>query len=390
MAADHAATAKTGVLEPRLHDGRNRSEARRREDGPQRLPSSRPAPGGVRGYYRDHRRAFILVLLVPVVLMVALGGFAVACWSHINRVPITFPGSPPGGTTFLLVGSDSRSFVQSEADRNTFGTATISPGQHADVIVLVRITSGGSVSVLPIPRDLLVQLPDGAPTRITMSLLGGPQAVVDTLCHSLGVGVNHLMLIHMNGLRALVNDVGGIAITVATPERDTVTGLSIVHAGVNRLDGSQALAYVRSRHLEEFVNGAWQPAPTAQDERSGRASQVLAALGANLHIGPTAPLTSAKRLWELSGAVTIDGGTSPLALSELAHVLGKLRGADQITLPVALHSAYVPVADLAPGGATSLTQFEGGSTPGCSLRSSTSTISSPTVLAGPTSPEGTS
>jgi len=325
---------------------------------------------------------------VPVLVVVASGAFAVACWVHLDRVPITFPGSPPGGTTYLLVGSDSRAFVQTGSDQATFGTSGASPGQHADVIVLLRVSSAGHVAVMPIPRDLLVQLPDGAPTRITMSLMSGPQSVVGTLCQSLGIGVNHLVLIHMNGLRSLVDDVGGITLRVPAPERDMVTGLSIGHSGVNHLDGAQALAYVRSRHLEYFEGGSWRPASTAQDERSGRAAQVLSLLGARLDLGAASPLTSARRLWELSGALTVDGGASPFALTALATALGQLHTATQVTLPVTLHPGYVPVADLDPGGATTGIQFDGGPTPGCTVRSPITT-SSPATIAGPIAPGGT-
>ena len=57
-------------------------------------------------------------------------------------------------------------------------------------------------------------------------------------------------------------------------------------------------------------------------------------LGAHLDLGPSSPLTSAKRLWELSGALTVDGGASPLALTALATALGQLHTATQVTLPV--------------------------------------------------------
>jgi LCP family protein required for cell wall assembly len=201
-----------------------------------------------------------------------------------------------------------------------------------------------------------------------MSLLDGPQALVDTVCHSLGVGVDHLVLIHMDGLRSLVNDVGGITIRVATPERDTVTGLSITHSGSSHLNGTQALAYVRSRHLEYFENGRWQLATTADDERSGRASQVLSVLGSRLNLSPSKPLTSAKRLWELSGAITIDGGASPLALSQLAHALEQMHSATQVGLPVTLHPGYVPTAELDPGGPAALAHFNGGTAASCRLR----------------------
>lgn len=213
----------------------------------------------------------------------------------------------------------------------------------------------------------MVELPDGAPTRITMSLQDGYQTVVDTVCHSLGIGVSHLVLIHMDGLRSLVNDEGGINVQAPVPERDTVTGLVINHPGLNNLNGSQALAYARSRHLEYLENGVWIPAPTAADERSGRDAAVLAQVGAEMGLTPLSPIASVQRLWDLSGVVTTDTGANPLVLSDIAHALEHLNSATHVVLPITLHPGAVPTADLNPGGPALLEQF-GGTTPNCSIR----------------------
>ena len=256
----------------------------------------------------SRHRVAIAVLAVPAVLVMASGVFAAACWFHVQRVPVSFPGSAPGGTTYLLVGNDSRAFVQSASDRSTFGTPATFPGQHANVVILVRVRSHGGPEVLSVPRDLLVRLPDGAPVRLTQSFTMGAQTLVDTVCHSLGVGVSHLAIIQMDGLRSLVDDAGGITISAPTPERDLVTGLSLTHAGRNHLDGAQALAYVRPRHLQLLEGGKWVTAPNTLDERSGRARAVLALIGANLAIGPTNPIGSARLIWDLSGTLTVDSG----------------------------------------------------------------------------------
>jgi LCP family protein required for cell wall assembly len=315
-----------------------------------------------------HRLYWVLAIAVPATVILVVGMFAAGCWFRINRLSLHFPGSPRGGTTYLLVGSDSRSFVDSASERARFGSTTSSPGQHGDVILLVRVATGGHVSVMPIPRDLLVALPDGAPTRITMTLLQGPQTMIDTMCDSLGIGVNHLVLIRMNGLESIVDAVGGVEVRSSFPERDLVTGLSISHSGWSHLDGSQALAYVRSRHLEYFENGTWRTASTAADERSGRAAVILRQLGNRMDLRIFAPVSSVERLWTLSGALTVDRGASPFDLDQLAHALEQSSRAPQVDLPVTLHPGPVPTADLDPGGRVASIQFNGGTTPGCSFR----------------------
>jgi anionic cell wall polymer biosynthesis LytR-Cps2A-Psr (LCP) family protein len=43
-------------------------------------------------------------------------------------------------------------------------------------------------------------------------------------------------------------------------DRDTFSGLSIPNPGCVALDGNSALAFVRSRHREEFKRGRWRDA----------------------------------------------------------------------------------------------------------------------------------
>ena len=51
-----------------------------------------------------------MVVAVVVVLAIAIPLVTgVLLWNRIERVPVHLAGSTPGGTTYLLVGSDSRS-----------------------------------------------------------------------------------------------------------------------------------------------------------------------------------------------------------------------------------------------------------------------------------------
>ena len=307
-----------------------------------------------------------VVVVVAVVLFCA--AFGAVLWRRVDRVAISFPGSAPGGTTYLLVGDDSRAFVHTAAQRTTFNTAAEAPGDHADVVILVRMTSGGQLRVLSIPRDLVVQLPDGAPSRLTMALTQSPQTLVDTLCHSMGVGVDHLVLIHMNGLEQLVDDVGGLTVQAPGPERDAVTTFRTSRAGPVHLDGADALAYVRSRHLQVLHGTTWVAVPPSVDDRSGRAEAVLSQVGARLDLSPAAPVSTVRNLWDLTGTLTVDSGVSPIGLRSLAHALGHLSTATQAQLPVMFLDGTIPQVTLDASARPALAPFAAAPHANCSMR----------------------
>jgi LCP family protein required for cell wall assembly len=310
-------------------------------------------------------RFIVLVIALPMILVSALGVFGFAVWQRIDRVHVLFPGSPTGGTTYLLVGSDSRAFVTSTADRARFGSTAAVPGERADLVLLLRVQQGGRMRVLALPRDLLVQEPNGASTRLALTLLRGPQALVDSICTSFGVGVDHIVLLHFDGLRRLVDTVGGVDVQVAAPMRDSITGLHLARAGRHHLDGQDALAYIRSRHVERLVRGTWQPEPMNTDARSRRAREVLAQLGSHFDVSWTAPLSTARQLWAFSGAITVDDGADPFVLRDLAHGLARFQGARPIHLPVFFHPGDIPTADLEPAARVVLAHFDGGPTNRC-------------------------
>jgi LCP family protein required for cell wall assembly len=285
-------------------------------------------------------------------------------WRRIERVHVDMPGSPAGGTTYLLVGSDSREFAQSAIDRSNFGTERQVPGERADIVALVRVRHGRR-TVLTIPRDLVVLTRTGAAMRLANTLQRGTQVLVDSLCGSLGLGVDRVAVLHFDGLRRLVDEVGGVGVQTPTRARDVVTGLEL-RAGRNRLDGVQALAYVRSRHLEYLRAGQWvEDAPDA-NARSERARTVLAQLGARLDVSPLHPLRSLRAAWRASGALTLDDDASPLDVRRFAHALADLDGARQIRLPVRFHPDEIPTAELTGGASRALKAFDGGKNPDCS------------------------
>ena len=113
----------------------------------------------------------------------------------------------------------------------------------------------GNVQILSLPRDLLVEIPGKGTDRINAAYAyGGAPLMVRTVKQVTGLPVHHYIEVDFVGFQSLVDDIGGVYLDFPYPARDANSGLS-VEAGYQLLDGSQALAYARSRHYQELRDG---------------------------------------------------------------------------------------------------------------------------------------
>jgi LCP family protein required for cell wall assembly len=149
---------------------------------------------------------------------------------------------------------------------------------RGDAIALVRISEAeGVTAVLSIPRDLYVagaNVVDGAavPDRINVAA-ADRRRLVGIVQRETGLRVDHYAELDGVGFRRLIDALGGVTIYTADAVRDRFSGLAL-SAGCNRLDGEQALAWDRSRHLESYENGRWIADPTGDLGRIQRQQQL--------------------------------------------------------------------------------------------------------------------
>ena len=188
--------------------------------------------------------------------------------------------SGPSGENYLLVGTDS-----------TLGLAADDPlrsGHHdysrlADVIMVIRLRDDGTAAMLSIPRDLAVEITGtsdiagtGAVAKINSAYNRDSTAaaraarLINTVEENLDITLQHFVEADFQAFLRLVDAVGGVWMTFEQPLRDqpkenatdpaqSRSGF-VTEAGTHLLDGRQALAYVRSRHLEaQQPDGTWQP-----------------------------------------------------------------------------------------------------------------------------------
>ncbi|MGA5412386.1 LCP family protein [Streptomyces pseudogriseolus] len=211
------------------------------------------------------RRTGRWILLSLAVLLVAGAGVAYWLWTdldgNINGVDINEAIGddrpeklPTSGQNILILGSDSRA-----GDNAELNTGKIA-GARSDTALVMHIPEGRTQAVaVSIPRDTLVTRPeckdgDGSTVASAERVMFnsvysqvGPACVVKTVEKMSGVRMDHYVEIDFAGFKDLVDAIGGVEVTVDQDIHDKSSGLDLT-AGTHRLDGTESLQFVRTRH----------------------------------------------------------------------------------------------------------------------------------------------
>lgn len=217
-----------------------------------------PAPS------RSTVRAFGGRFLIALVLAAAVTTTAVASVNHeidsrvkkIKRINLLVADPPAAGENFLIIGSDSRAFVDNPEEEGAFGTDT---GKNSDTLMVAHVEPGArQTMVVSFPRDLLVAIRGLAGKQKINAAYGtgGPQAVIDMLNDNFDIPIHHYVEVDFKGFQDLVDAIGNVKVYFPFATRDEITGLDEL-SGCRALDGGQALAYVRMRTPEYNINGQW-------------------------------------------------------------------------------------------------------------------------------------
>ena len=143
-------------------------------------------------------------------------------------------------------------FVPTRTNLLILGIDYAPPGSavsRSDTIILATvIPTEPYIGVLSIPRDLWVNVPGVGENRINTAHFfaeaqqpgSGPYATMETIRQDFGVNVDYFVRIRFEGVRSVVNAMGGVDITLDKP-------LAGYPAGSYHLTGNKALAFARHR-----------------------------------------------------------------------------------------------------------------------------------------------
>lgn len=123
--------------------------------------------------------------------------------------------------------------------------------QRSDSMILLSVNpKTKEVAMVSFLRDLYVELPgDCSSNRLnTAYALGGFELLKQTIRLNFGVSVDGCLGVDFDGFRDVIDTVGGVDIELSAEEAKIVGGGAA--AGMNHLNGSQALEYARIRKLD--------------------------------------------------------------------------------------------------------------------------------------------
>jgi LCP family protein required for cell wall assembly len=179
--------------------------------------------------------------------------------AKIERVNLALAPAPPQGENFLIIGSDTRAFVNDPGDEQAYGDPNVETGARSDTLMVAHVEPGSQRTVVvSFPRDLMVEgIPgESGENQINSAYSsGGPQAVIETLKANFNIDINHYMEVDFKSFQAVVDAIGAVNIYVPGELRDFsndggTSFHSIYGAGCYSMNGAVALSYVRSRHMQ--------------------------------------------------------------------------------------------------------------------------------------------
>lgn len=195
----------------------------------------------------------LLTIIIIVVILAIIAGVYLFSKIHSLSDSITNPldrdkselrdkpakeGDP---MTVVLYGIDD------DAQREQQGM-----GQRSDSIVLMSINPKDKKTVMvSVPRDTRAKIVGkGTTEKINHAYAyGGPKMAVNSLEKLMDVPVDHYISIDMDGVKTVVDELGGVTITSngSFITKDSTNTYQFTKGEQYKMDGKEALAYMRSR-----------------------------------------------------------------------------------------------------------------------------------------------
>jgi LCP family protein required for cell wall assembly len=176
-------------------------------------------------------------------------------------------------TSYLIIGSDERSSI-SAASRGQV------EGNRADVIIIIMVDADNNISLVSLPRDLLIEDPCSQNIqRINSSYKNNgcgsnAENLSAVILNVTGLKIDHFVKFSFEGFEKIIDSIGGVEICVNETQRE---GYSFeIQEGCNNLNGEIALNWIVSRNTEildgkKIINengediSSWKPMPGVSD-----------------------------------------------------------------------------------------------------------------------------
>ena len=196
-----------------------------------------------------------IIIGVLIALIVLVLGFAAAVYGYIQH---NF-GKMNGQNNFDIADVRNENISLEMRDK-------MEKGNQSDVIMIVNLNrETGEIKLASVFRDTYLNVSDkNTYNKINAAYaMGGPEQAVKALNKNLDLNITHYVAFNWKAVATAINILGGVDIDISKPEfyyinaliTETVKGTGIgsvqlKKAGVNHLDGVQAVAYGRLRLMD--------------------------------------------------------------------------------------------------------------------------------------------
>ena len=281
---------------------------------------------------KKRKRRKVAAVVVAAILVVCLGGAGVA-FAYLNNLGSNLNDGIDGDLRAQLVKTDLANEPFYMLLMGTDGSAERAASDEyagdpsrSDSIILARIDAPNhKVTLVSLHRDTLIDMGEYGQNKLNAAYaIGGPAMAVETVSKLAGVPISHYAEINFDGFKDIVNALGGVEVDVPMEINDDDAG-GHLDAGVQTLDGYQALILCRARHAyDDYGDGDSYRAANQRLVLGAIAKKILAS-----DIGTMAGTVEA-----LSNYVTTD-----LSVFDIIGLAQAMQGLDPAT---DLYSAMEP------------------------------------------------
>lgn len=195
------------------------------------------------------KRGFLTRLFLLIILFTIVGGGTYFAFHYVKN--------QKGYYTVAVFGVDSR-------DGN------VEKGALSDVNMIVNVDrESGDIQLISIYRDMYSMIDeDGKFHKFNQAYVeGGPEQALETLNRNLDLDIKDYITVNWKAVIDAINILGGVDLEITdaefkymnsfiakTVEATGVGSYELEHAGMNHLDGVQAVAYARLRLMDTDFN----------------------------------------------------------------------------------------------------------------------------------------
>ena len=271
---------------------------------------------------KKHKTVALVILSVVLVLILGGAGAAFAYYQTINNnlhegiteeLTDALADAPYAGDPFymLLMGTDGS---EERAESSEYAGDNF----RSDSMMLVRVDpENKKVTMISLHRDTMIDMGQYGKQKLNAAhSLGDSAYTVQVVSELAGVDISHYAEIDFDGFRDVVDALGGVEVDVPMDIDDWMAG-GYVSAGLQTLNGDQALILCRARHAyDNYGDG----------DRFRAANQRLVLAAIAKKILASDPATMVSTVEALSRYVTTD-----FDVAEIVSLAQSMRGMDVST-----------------------------------------------------------